>query len=183
MLLTSVHLGHVLDCIFHLFIGSVERRRQSAWLRGFCELAQSLLASAHSMQYSAPSLQCKLSHCIYCKWCWFTEILKLLLETELPHTVWLAQGSLGDWAKKGGWGWNCFEMNPVYVFTAQECCVTSVVMGCVCRLASTSENFAWHTGNQEEYSSVYRYLPALQQCWDFINICRMSLIKVQTKYY
>lgn len=115
MLLTADHFGHVLDCIFHLVVGAVEWRRQSAWLRGFCELAQNLLASAHSVQRSAPSLRHRLSHCTYCKWCWFTVILKLLLQTELPHTVWLAHGSLRDWAKKGGWGWNCFEINPVYI--------------------------------------------------------------------
>lgn len=59
MLLTAVHLGHVF--LAALFIAAKVRRRWSAWLRDFCELAQSLLASAHSTQRLALSLQHRLS--------------------------------------------------------------------------------------------------------------------------
>lgn len=83
--------------------------------QGFVWVSTESACLSSFQQRSAPSLWCGLSHRTYCKRCWFTEILKLLLETELPHAVWLAHGSLRDWAKKGGWGWNCFEMNPVYV--------------------------------------------------------------------
>lgn len=114
VLLTAVHLGHILDCIRHLFCRCYGKTMECL-AQEFLWVAQSLLASAHSTQHSALSLWCRLSHCTYCKWCWFTEILTLLLETELPHTVWLAHGSLRNWAKKGGWGWICFEMNPVYI--------------------------------------------------------------------
>lgn len=180
MLLIAVHFGYVLVCIVCLFIGALKKMMECL-AQGFLWGSTEPACLSSFKQRPAASLQHRLSHCTYCKWRWCTEILKLLLETELSYMVWLVHGSLRDWAK--GAETEIALKLILYTFSSQECCATGMVMVCVCKLASTSENFAWHTGNQEEYSSVYRYLPALKQCWGFINICRVSLIETQTKYY
>lgn len=166
--------GNVFWVVFP--IGAVKR---IAWLWDFLWHSAGSAASARS-SWRPALISCYRT---YCKKQWFTEILALLPETYLPHTVCLACDSFTGLSKEKGIEAENALKWVLYMFSAQECCATGVMMVCVCRLASTSEHFAWHTGNYEEYSSLYGCLPALQRHKGFINICNMRLMKAQTKGY
>lgn len=168
------HMSNVFWVVFP--IGAVKR---IAWLWVFLWHSTGSAASARS-SWRPALISCYRT---YCKKQWFTEILALLPETYLPHTVCLACDSFTGLSKEKGIEAENALKWVLYTFSAQECCATGVMMVCVCRLASTSEHFAWHTGNHEEYSSLYGCLPALQRHKAFINICNMRLMKAQTKGY